>query len=157
MQNNKKVKERKLNFALVPDGCWKLNLRSILTKKEWDLIKELIKNKAEGKCCICGKKTKFLDAHECWLYNEEKGIQILDDIIAVCKDCHSVIHIGRTQLVGNIEKAEKHYMKVNNCSYAEFCHDLGIANQEHLRRNKVSEWMLDVSKLKNILNNKTTI
>ena len=99
----------KLQIELVPDGCWGYNLRSILSKRQWDFLKSDAKLRAEGKCVICGKESKVLDAHERWEYDEENGIAKLKDIIAVCKDCHSVIHINFTSIKGDIEKAEKHY------------------------------------------------
>ena len=138
----------KLEFEMVPDSCWYSNLRSILSKKQWDYIKADAKKRANGKCMICGKKTDRLEAHEKWSYNEKTQTQKLEDIVAVCSDCHSVIHIGRTQLKGNEERAEEHYMKVNNCSYAEYRKNLGKANELHRRLNLVPEWKLDLTYLK---------
>ena len=138
----------KLNFELVPDGCWYSNLRSILSKKQWDYLRQYAKEKSDGKCSICGRKIKGLHAHERWSYDEKNAVQKLEDIIALCPDCHAVIHIGYTQLKGDEEKAEKHFMKVNNCSYSEFRKALGEANEEHIRRNKISEWKLDLTFLK---------
>ena len=65
-------KEYKLNFELVPDGCWYSNLRSILSKRQWDFLKSEARERAGGKCMICGKKTDKLDAHERWSYDAEK-------------------------------------------------------------------------------------
>lgn len=138
----------KLNFELVPDGCWYSNLRSLLSKKQWDFLKADAKARANGKCAICGKKTVRLEAHERWSYNAKNSIQKLQDVVAVCKDCHNVIHMGRTALLGNEERAEKHFMKVNNCSYAEYRKALGKANETHQKLNAVSEWKLDLTWLK---------
>lgn len=143
-----KDKDIKLDFELVPDGCWYSNLRSILSKKAWDYVKKDAKERAGGRCTICGRKTDRLEAHERWYYDEKTNTQKLVDVIAVCHDCHSVIHIGRTSLMGNIERAEKHYMKVNNCTYAEYRKRLGEATKTHKRLNAVSEWKLDVTYLK---------
>lgn len=143
--------KRKLNFELIPDGCWYYNLRAILSKAEWDYIKKDAKARANGKCNVCGRKTTQLDAHERWSYDEKKGIQKLEDVIAVCKDCHNTIHINRTWLKGNIERAEDHYMKVNNCSYVEMRKDLGEANERQKQLNEVSEWKLDLSWLKRFI------
>lgn len=143
--------ERKLKIELVPESSWHYNLRSVLKKSEWEYIKVKVKQKSGGKCSICGKETSLLDAHEVWEYDEEKGVQKLKDVIAVCKDCHSVIHIGFTSLKGNIERAENHYLKVNNCTYAEYKQDLKKAQEEHKRRNKVAEWTLDISKIKDFV------
>ncbi len=139
---------KKLNFELVPDGCWKYNLRNILSKVQWDFLKKEAKERANGKCMICGAKTTRLEAHERWSYNEKEGISKLEDIVAICKDCHSVIHVNRTYLKGDIERAENHYMKVNKCSYVEYRKDVGLANEIHQRLNQVSEWKLDISYLK---------
>ena len=142
------MEKYKLNFELVPDGCWYSNLRTILSKKQWDFLRAEAKERAGGKCMICGRPVKRLEAHERWSYNEQTATQKLEDIISVCHDCHSVIHIGRTQLKGDIIRAEKHFLKVNKCTYSDYIRALGKANEEHVRRNKISEWKLDLSYLK---------
>ncbi len=141
----------KLNFELVPDGCWYSNLRTILSKEQWDFLKADAKERADGKCMICGKKTNRLEAHERWSYNTRTATQKLEDVVAICKDCHSVIHIGRTQLLGDEEVAEKHFMKVNGCSYVDYRKALGEANEIHKKLNLVSEWKLDLTWLKRFI------
>ena len=42
-------------------------------------------------------------------------------------------------------------MKVNGCSYADYRRALGDANEAHRRRNRVGEWKLDLSVLKELL------
>lgn len=100
---------------------------------------------------ICKRRTDRLEAHERWSYDEQRGIQKLEDVIAVCRDCHAVIHIGRTQLMGNERAASEHFMKVNGVSYAEYRKALGEANEIQARRNGVPEWSLDLSWLKKFL------
>lgn len=136
--------KRKLEFELVPDGCFKSNLRNILSKAQWEYIKNYVKTRAGGKCEICGKKTNHLDAHEVWDYDEKTGVQKLKDIKAVCKDCHAAIHIDRTAVAGNLCRAEDHYIKVNGVSYAEMKLDLAAAHERDKVLNHVSEWKLDV-------------
>ncbi len=137
----------KLNFELVPDSCWYSNLRSILKPKDWDFIRRDAYARAEGKCMICGRKVKRLEAHEKWSYNMETQTQKLEEVIAVCHACHSVIHIGRTQLIGEEERAIKHFCYVNKCSYSQYIKALGEANILHQERNKVGEWKLDLTYL----------
>lgn len=136
----------KLNFELIPDSCWYSNLRTLLSKRQWDFLREEAKEKSGYKCSICGRKG-LLEAHERWSYDLDNGVQKLTDIIAVCKDCHSVIHIGRTQLVGDEERAENHFMKVNNATYAEYRKALKEANEYHKKLNQVPEWKLDLTYL----------
>lgn len=135
----------KLNFELVPDSCWYSNLRSILSPAQWDIVRREAYSRAGGRCMICGAPAKRLEAHEQWSYDEQNHIQKLENVVAVCKSCHEVIHIGRTQLTGGEERASEHFMKVNGCTYAEYRKALGEANAAHRRRNLVSEWKLDLS------------
>ena len=138
----------KLNFELVPDSCQGDALRHRISKEAWDFLRRDAYKRADGKCMICGKQHCRLEAHEKWEYDIDKKVQKLVDIIAVCKDCHSVIHIGRTQLVGDEERAEKHFMKVNNCTYSEYRQALGKANEKHRQLNLIEEWLLDLTFLK---------
>ena len=135
----------KLDFELIPGGCWRSNLRSVLPKKLWDAVRRDAYARANGKCMICGRKATRLEAHERWSYDEERGVQKLEDVIAVCHACHSVIHIGRTQLVGDEDAAIDHFCRVNACSYADYRKALGAANEVHRRRNLVPEWAIDLS------------
>lgn len=143
--------KRKLNFEFVPDGCWYSNLRAVLNREQWDFIRKDAKARAGGKCSICSKKTNALDAHEVWEYDAKNGVQKLKDVIAVCKDCHNAIHINRTWLKGDPERAEDHYMKVNGCTYAEMRADMGAANEKQKKLNETSEWKLDLSWLKRFI------
>ncbi len=141
----------KLNFELVPDSCWYSNLRSLLPPGGWDVIRKKAYAKAGGHCMICGAPARRLEAHEQWAYDEANAVQKLTGVIAVCHACHEVIHIGRTQLMGREREAADHFMKVNNCSYAEYRKALGEANAAHRRRNEIPEWKLDLSVLKDLL------
>lgn len=140
------MKKLKLNFELVPDSCWYSNLRSALPKEVWDRIRKKAYARAGGKCMICGAPATRLEAHEQWEYDDEKLVQKLVNIIAVCRACHEVIHIGRTSLMGREREASEHFMKVNGASYAEYRAALGEANEKH-RERSAKEWTPDVSRL----------
>lgn len=143
------MKEYKLTFELVPDGCWYTNLRSALPPKLWDKIRFEAYKKANGRCEICGVKTSRLEAHEIWSYDERNALQTLKGVTALCRRCHEVKHIGRTQLLGKGNDAMEHFMKVNGCSQSEYHEALGEANETHRRRNRIDGWRTDISWLKN--------
>ena len=140
----------KLCFELVPDSCWYSNLRSILPQEQWDAVRKKAYARAGGRCMICGAPAARLEAHERWEYDDERGVQKLADVVAVCRPCHEVIHIGRTQLMGREREASEHFMKVNGCTYAEYRKALGEANEKHRERSR-REWRLDIGKLKEFL------
>ena len=141
----KEEKDFKLMPCPVPDSCWYSNLRTLLPAKVWDTIRKDAYARAEGRCMICNRPAKRLEAHEDWSYDEQECVQKLERVLALCHDCHSVIHIGRTQLIGDEDRAIKHFCKVNGCSYVEYRKALGEANARHQRLNAISEWKLDVS------------
>ncbi len=140
----------KLEFELVPDSCWGINLRSALPPEVWDIVRKKAYARAGGRCMICGAPTSRLEAHEQWEYDDGHNIQKLRSVIAVCRACHEVIHIGRTQLMGRERQACDHYMKVNGATYAEYRKALGEANALHGERSK-REWQTDISSLKDFL------
>ena len=143
----------KLNFELVPDGCWGYNLRSALKKEGWDAIRKTVYARAGGRCTVCGASSSRLEAHEVWSYSVYggMGVQKLEDVVALCPACHAVVHIGRTQLKGDIRAAEEHFMRVNGVTYAEYRKALGEANKKHSELNRIGEWSFDLSKLKEFL------
>lgn len=141
----------KLNFEIVPTSCWYNNLRHILSKRAWDYIRKDAYQKANGKCTICNAPKKRLEAHERWSYDITTHTQKLKDIIAICHNCHSVIHIGRTQLVGKEDIAIRHFKKVNNTDYQGYITALKKANEESIELSKIDDWQLDLSYLQTFL------
>lgn len=142
------IMERKLSIELIPDGSWGYNLRSVLPKNLWDIVRKDAVKEANGKCMICGTPSKRLEAHERWSFDTKTSVQKLVGVIAVCPMCHKAIHMERSHLFENAEAVEDWYMKVNGCSYADMRKDMGEANKLQKERNKVSEWFLDLSYLK---------
>lgn len=100
--------------AIPPESHGK-NLRSMLPKDDWDLLRTNCYMAAEYKCEICGSAGKKhpVEAHEEWAFDMEKRVQTLTGIHALCPDCHLVKHIGRAHHIGKFEKAFKHFCKVN--------------------------------------------
>lgn len=143
------MKEYKLNFEMVPEECWYSNLRSVLQPRDWDIVRRDAYARANGKCMVCGRPTARLEAHEKWSYDDEKALQKLEDVVALCHSCHEVKHISRTQLMGRGAEAMEWFMKVNGCSQMDFHAALGQANEEYLRRNRVEGWVTDIKWLEN--------
>ena len=139
------MEKLKLNFEIVPTGAWNNNMRTVLSKKAWDYIRKDAYARANGKCSICGRQVKRLEAHERWSYNKLAAIQKLEEVIAICHACHSVIHIGRTQLLGFEDDAIKHFRKVNGCDYQGYIKALSNATVKSVELSTVGEWSLDLT------------
>ena len=61
----------KLTIELVPKTSWFTNLRSLVSKEQWDKIRNKVYWKAGYKCEICGSKgPKWpVECHEIWHYD----------------------------------------------------------------------------------------
>ncbi|MBE5958729.1 MAG: hypothetical protein E7254_07710 [Lachnospiraceae bacterium] len=94
-----KKEELKLTFELVPKTSWFSNLHNGMLDNQWIKLSDALRNKSGGVCKICGRNVgiKGLDAHETWEYVD--GLQILKEINAICKKCHSVKHFGYYAIV----------------------------------------------------------
>jgi hypothetical protein len=143
-------KKLPLNFELIPTGAWNFNLRTQLPKKAWDLLRQIAYQKADYKCSICGAKPKRLEAHEVWDFNKETKVQKLIDIKALCHNCHSVIHINRTIIIGEEDRAIAHFKRVNKVDFTAYINALKEANEKNLELSTVDEWSLDLSYLQEI-------
>lgn len=121
--------EIKLEIELVPASAFYSNLRSILDKSDWDILRRLVYKKANYKCEICGGigKEHPVECHEVWnyndrdfnielltdeeitdtIYNKVVRVQKLSHCQAICPDCHQAKHIGLAQIKGNGERAKE--------------------------------------------------
>jgi len=147
-----RVKNYILTIELVPQTSWLNNVRAILSKNEWDKLKQQIYIKANYICEICGSKGKKhpVECHEIWEYDDINLVQKLSGMIALCPNCHMVKHIGLAQVQGKMTKAINHLKKINKISDKE-------ANQYikdsfliwNTRSSK--QWKVDTSILKSYL------
>ena len=145
----------KLDFEIVPTGAWKQNLRTILSKKAWDFIRNDAYDRAGGRCAICGRAVKRLEAHEKWSFDKEKRLQKLEDVLGICHACHSVIHISRTQLMGFEDDAIKHFRWVNGCDYQGYINALSNATKKSVDLSSIDSWGLDLGWLNRFIDEKT--
>jgi len=143
----------KLEIELVPKTAWFNNLRSFLTKEQWDVVRKKCYKSANHRCEICGGQGKKwpVECHEIWEYTDNNEVK-LKGLIALCPDCHEVKHIGLAQLKGNFEKACNHFSKVNSCSVAQTQIYVKNAFKIWNERNKTN-WKLNVDYLKEYLEN----
>lgn len=104
-----------LSVELVPATCWYTNVRSNVSRRDWERCKDFVKARSGGRCEVCGGRgSRYpVDCHEIWEYDDERQIQTLVGLIALCPACHEVKHLGRAMQVGNGDRAVAHLMKVN--------------------------------------------
>ena len=142
---------KKLTIELVPKTSWFTNLRSLLTKKQWDILRKNSYKQAGYKCEICGGKGKKwpVECHEVWEYDDTNHIQKLIRLISLCPSCHQVKHIGFASLNGKLEEATKHLAEINSWdlmianNYVDMSFELWKGRNEQL-------WKVDTSYLETL-------
>lgn len=110
-----------LTVELVPSTCWFSNVRDHVSKSIWDKLRKATYRQSNYKCEICGDRGSKhpVECHEVWHYADDKYIQTLKGLIALCPNCHRVKHIGLAKLQGYGEQAETHLSKVNGWSQSQ--------------------------------------
>jgi hypothetical protein len=146
----------KLTIELVPSSSWYSNVRSNVSKKEWDIIRKKVYAEYDYKCSICkGKGDKHpVECHEVWEYNDDNHIQKLIGMIALCPNCHKVKHIGRAQITNEFYVALEHLSKINNITEKDAEFYIEAQFEQWARRSK-HEWDIDITFLKEYLKEET--
>lgn len=144
--------QNKLTIELVPETSWYNNVRSNVSKEEWDYIRKKCYKKANYKCEICGQTGKSqgfkhpVECHEIWDYNDDLKIQKLTGLIALCPHCHKVKHSGLALMQGETEIVINQLMEVNKMNPTEALEYLNKAFALWEYRNNF-DWDLDITYL----------
>jgi len=135
----------KLTIELVPQSTWKQNLRSLVSKSDWDKLRRHCYKEAEYRCEVCGGvgSKHPTECHEIWSFDDEKKIQTLTGLVALCPSCHLVKHIGFAGVSGKREIAFQQLCDVNGWTeneaddYIVECFNIwNTRSQDH--------WLLDI-------------
>jgi len=105
-----------LTIELIPKSTWAKNIRSLMPKDVWDVLRKAAYKKAHYKCEICsGRGSQWpVECHERWEFDRSSRIQKLGGLIALCPDCHAVKHWGYSQMKGKEAECRDHLAFVNN-------------------------------------------
>lgn len=140
----------KLTIELVPKTCWYTNVRSNVTKSEWDSLRNLCYDRANHVCQVCGDTGKNqgykhnVECHEIWDYDDINKKQTLTGLIALCPYCHKCKHPGLAQINNELNIVINQLIKVNNMSEKQATKFLEDAFDIWSQRSKY-EWELDIT------------
>jgi 5-methylcytosine-specific restriction endonuclease McrA len=141
----------KLTIELVPKTAWYSNVRSNVSKTEWDKIRKQCYAKADFRCEICGGvgNAHPVECHEIWEYDDDKHIQTLKGLISLCPTCHKVKHSGLARLNGEENLIIKQLMQVNNMTRAEAAKYIDESFYVWSMRNAY-DWQCNIDYLKTL-------
>lgn len=140
-----------LTVELVPRTSWFVNVRSHVSKGEWERLKKLTFGRAGHRCEICGGRgPKWpVECHEVFAYDDARHVQKLVRLVALCPGCHEVKHFGLAGVRGRRREALAHLARVNGWSQADA--ELYLeACFETWHRRSCHEWTLDLTHLEEL-------
>lgn len=131
---------------MVPQTSWGRNLRAVLSKENWDIVRRGVYQAAGYRCRICGGKGDQwpVEADELWTYDDQAGVQTLVNVIAMCPWCHLVHHWGRATTTGQEDQALAQMMFVNGWTEQDAA-EAGEAGFSEWQRRSQREWRIDYS------------
>jgi len=141
----------KLTAELVPESCFYSNLRTAVSRENWDAIRRRAYADAKMQCSVCGRATK-LNCHEMWDYDDELLTQTLRGFTALCDMCHHVKHLGFAQVLSakgqlNYVDMVAHFCRVNKCALSDFRkHEASVFRQ--WRERSAKRWTTDLGQWK---------
>jgi hypothetical protein len=77
-----------------------------------------------------------------WLYDDERHIQKLVGLVALCEWCNGVKHMGITDI--DFNTLARHFKRVNGCSYEDFVLARDVAFEVWAERSVVLSWTQDL-------------
>ena len=148
------MSDYKLTIELVPRTAWYTNVRSNVSKDEWDRLRKKSYALANNVCEICGDTGKSqgykhnVECHEIWDYDDANKAQTLTGLISLCPYCHKCKHPGLAQINNELSIVVNQLMKVNNISKDDAEKLIDDAFTIWRERSK-HEWKLDISYIEN--------
>jgi hypothetical protein len=131
---------------LVPQPLWGRNLRVLLSREEWDAVRRHTYAEAGYRCRVCGGRGPQwpVEADETWEYDEYALRHTLKGVVALCPDCHSVRHWGKTMVDGREGEAYDKMIAVNSCA-REIAENIVKLAFEQWERRSGLVWSSDYS------------
>ena len=144
-----------LGIELIPKCTWGINVRTKLSKEQWDVIRKHVYREAGYVCEICGGEgPKWpVECHEKWEWDEATLVQRLVGFVALCPSCHGVKHMGHSQRALSktaLGKLYRHQRVVNKWRKARQALYFHQVQERQLRKNALA-WTVDISYAKVLL------
>lgn len=143
----------KLTIELVPSTSWCNNVRSQVSKSEWDRLRKTSYKKAGYKCEICGDTginqgyNWPVECHEIWEYNDEIKTQTLKGLISLCPHCHKTKHVGLAEINNELDIVLNQLVKINDMTLNEASKYIS-QSFEIWRKRSQHNWNVDISIIK---------
>lgn len=146
--------------ALVPRPLWGRSvyneLRRTKRRKQWDALRRVELEAAANTCARCSAQyPSHMVCNEIWEYDDEKHIATLKGFEIVCRDCDSVLHFGKSLVIGGKrgdegtadrgDQAVKQLMKVNGITKRQAMKMIDDAFGQWMDRSEHETWAIQIA------------
>ena len=109
----------------------------------------MVYGRAGNRCEACKRAANpqagvRMEAHERWLFDDARGVQVLRRLICLCGACHGTTHFGLAQIQGRSSEALEQLMMVRGMSLERAAVHIGEAFALWEERS-ARTWDLDLS------------
>lgn len=128
---------------------WYLNLRKLLTEKQWIELSNKIRQEQDFTCQACYisikqlKNKKYFHCHEMWEFNDVTNEVNLLCLMTLCSHCHLATHMGFASVQNKDNFALKHMCKVNKWDIETARHYIEGSFEEWSRRS-AKTWKINI-------------
>ena len=131
---------------MVPQTLWGKNLRAILPKEQWDIVRRYAYAEAGMRCRVCGGCGQEwpVEADEAWEYDDDRLLHTLRGVIALWPDCHHIRHWGKSLIDGREEEVIAKMITVNGWTRRQVQGAADTAYADWERRSRQT-WTSDYS------------
>lgn len=153
-------KPHKLMPAMVPRPLWGRSvyneLRKTKRRKQWDALRRTMLEAAANTCARCAAQyDSHMVCNEIWQYDDETHTATLKAFEIVCRDCDSVLHLGKSLIIGGKrgddgteergEQAVRQLMKVNNITKRQAMKMIDDAFGQWMDRSEHEIWAVQIA------------
>ena len=143
-----------LAINMIPNASHGLNLhKAFLPKSQWDKLRHTVYRNAGNRCEICGSKgSRSIECNEHWVFegldsDDKCKIQRLERLEALCFECHTCVHMGRTIRAGDSPRAINHLREINDWD-AVTCEEHDREARREWESRDRYKWDFDLSLIK---------
>ncbi|MFE6864531.1 hypothetical protein [Nocardia sp. NPDC057668] len=140
---------------LLPPTTHDSNIRGIVDREIWDALRIPVCAAAGNRCEICGERStrngrsSRPDCHEKWVFEfrDDRPVQRLQRLIAVCQGCRQVQHSGLARVKGLEHEVIARLCRINRWSREQADADLDRSSARCSYLDQF-DWDLDLSVLR---------
>ena len=125
-------------------------------RKDWDVLRRTVLEAGANSCIHCKASYESrMVCHEVWAYDDFNHIATLIAFELVCRDCDSVLHFGKTLLIGGrkgddamddlAEQGIAHLMKVNGITKRQAMKMIDDAFGKWMDRSEYETWSIQIA------------